>query len=40
MVIVGVVAVVVEPHELKIPIAASSPKQSKRRSQRTLPHPK
>jgi hypothetical protein len=39
-VIVGVVAVVLEPQELRIPTAASNPKQSKRRSQRTLPHPK
>jgi hypothetical protein len=40
IVIDGVVAVELDPQELKIPTAASKPTQSKRRPKRTLPHPK
>jgi hypothetical protein len=40
-VMVGVVVVaLLDPQELKIPSDAISPKKKRRRSQRTLPHPK
>jgi hypothetical protein len=39
MVMVGVVAVELDPQELKIPSVVTSPKKKRTRSQRTLPHP-